>query len=868
MKSEEIISVDIAHDLMWKLFTMEKAAVAMFRFGELVQMTSSFSQVLREYFNYSPIIGERLVGSKMNSVFHDRISALFNQDENAHVGELQTTDGKARLGIFYTGQNQEGLSLLKLTVNKIAEIETHKQLTFYEDILDNLPADLAVFDAQHRYIYTNKQAVKNPETREWIIGKDDFEFCERRGIPINIAEQRRKSFIETISGNGDPFLEEFKTINEFGQVIWKYRKYHPIFENETLKYVIGYGIDVSEMKNQRLRFLEIAHRLDEIIFQIDEQANILFLSNAFERITGFSASDFIGKNLEFIACDEDKPRLKENIAAFLSNNYSGDSLEFRMSNQNGNLVWVRIKFFCENSTILDPLLAGIIQNIDDVVKADAIIMQQRLAIENSVEGVGIMNANDQYTYLNKAHIEIFGYEDSSELLGKSWRVFYPEDEIERIQNDVFPTFLKNGYFRGTTKGLKKDGTTLSQEISLTILPDGGLICITHDVTEERKKAEELKRLAIVAERTNSIVIITDSKGFIQWVNESFIRIMGHSFSDVVGKSPEVLCGPGTDAITVEEIHNSIINGTPYRGEILNYTESGQPIWLYLDITPVFNTEGRLINFIAVESDITALKYAEENTLKALNKERQLNQFKSHFINLVSHEFRTPLATIKSSMDILSLQLDGNNQILPPAIKSSFVKHHLRISSEIDLMTEIMENILLMGRLDAGRMVFMPECSYLSEIIEGLINEIHLNPSIKRRINLNVIGNHRKQNYDRTQIRHIFTNLISNALKYSEGSVDPEVIIKYNEDSVILEVRDHGIGIPVSEIPHLFTSFYRASNTSNIQGTGLGLVIVKQLVEMHSGRIFYRKPEGQGSLFVVEFPNKNKFNGKIEEDCHH
>ena len=135
-------------------------------------------------------------------------------------------------------------------------------------------------------------------------------------------------------------------------------------------------------------------------------------------------------------------------------------------------------------------------------------------------------------------------------------------------------------------------------------------------------------------------------------------------------------------------------------------------------------------------------------------------------------------------------------------------------------------------------------------------------------NLNVTGNHRKQNYDRTQIRHIFTNLISNALKYSEGSVDPEVIIKYNEDSVILEVRDHGIGIPVSEIPHLFTSFYRASNTSNIQGTGLGLVIVKQLVEMHSGRIFYRKPEGQGSLFVVEFPNKNKFNGKIEEDCHH
>lgn len=868
MKSEEITTVDVAQDLLWKLFAMEKAAVAMFKFGELVQMTSSFSQVLREHFNYSPIIGERLIGRKVNSAFNDRIASLFNQNENANVGELLSINNEVRFDILYSGQNQEGFSLLKLNVNVVEEVETHKQLAFYEDILDNLPADLAVFDPQHRYIYTNRQAVKNPDTRAWIIGKDDFEFCERRGIPVTIAEQRRKSFNETISGSRDPFLEEFKTVNELGQIVWKYRKYHPIYENETLKYVIGYGIDVSEMKNQRLRFLEIAHRLDEIIFQIDEQTNILFLSNAFERITGFSSSDFVGKNLEFISCHEDRPKLKENIDAFLSNNYSGDSLEFRMPNQNGNLVWVRIKFFYENSTILDPLLAGIIQNIDDAVKADAIIMQQRLAIENSIEGVGIMNANDQYTYLNKAHIEIFGYEDSSELLGKSWRVFYPDDEIERIQNNIFPSFLKNGYYRGTTKGLKKDGTTLSQEISLTVLPDGGLICITHDVTEERKKADELKRLAIVAERTNSIVIITDSKGFVQWVNESFIRIIGHSFDDIVGKSPEVLCGPGTDAITVEEIQNSILNGTPYRGEILNYTVSGQPIWLYLDITPVFNSEGRLINFIAVESDITALKHAEENTLKALNKERQLNQFKSHFINLVSHEFRTPLATIKSSMDILSLQLDGNNQILPPAIKSSFTKHHLRISSEIDLMTEIMENILLMGRLDAGRMVFMPECSYLSEIIEGLINEIHLNPSIKRRINLNVSGVQRKQNYDRTQIRHIFTNLVSNALKYSEGAAGPDVSIKYNEDSVILEIRDYGIGIPVGEIPHLFTSFYRASNTSNIQGTGLGLVIVKQLVEMHSGRIFYRKPEGLGSLFVVEFPNKNKFNGKIEEDCHH
>lgn len=869
-QTTSLIDSTSVEGVFWDLMCNDHPNIALLRRGEIIRMTAGFSQLLNEQFQYQPVIGEIFGQSSSQHQlikWFEAYNDCFTISEHKGKFSYPLND---RYQIDANLHIDSELCVVKIVLaNLVLELdETRRHLQFYEAILDNIPADIAVFDPEHRYIFINRQAVKNPHTRAWIIGKDDFEFCQRRGLPLAIAEQRRQSFINTVNGISDPFLEEFSTINDQGQVQWKYRKYYPHRNNDKLEFVIGYGIDVTEMKNQRLRFLEIAHRLDEIVFQIDFDSSILFLSNAFERVTGFKADQFAGKGLISIAIPEDQVKLSTLVDRFLNQTIVEETLDFRIQKSDGNYSWARINFFCENSTTLDPLLAGVIQDIDASIKANSTIEQQKLAIENSIAGVGVMNGQDQYTYLNKAHVEIFGYNSEEDLLGKSWKVLYPPEEIARIQNEIFPEFLKIGFYRGTTKGLKKDGSFIFQEISLTALPDNGLICITHDVTEEKKKSEEFERLAIVAEKTNSIVIITNHRGEIQWVNESFNRITGYSSDFVIGKYPNFLCGSGTDTITIEEIQHAILHGTSYRGEILNYTAKGDAIWLYLDITPIYDQQGKVINFIVVESDVTALKLAEENTVKALNKERQLNQFKSHFINLVSHEFRTPLATIRSSIDILGLQFSSFSKNISSEFSSSFGKHHTRIVSEIDLMSEIMENILLMGRLDSGRMVFMPEPVYLCEVIASLIDELRFNPNFIRKIELIVEGEPRLHQFDRTQVRHIFTNLVSNALKYSEGSRDPIVTISYQSDGVTLSVRDFGIGIPQSEIPHLFTSFYRASNTVNIQGTGLGLVIVKQLVEMHFGRISHRKTDGPGALFVIEFPNLFPLHETPEENSHH
>ena len=769
----------------------------------------------------------------------DTTESRFTWTINPLIQELQS------VGVLITVKEKESPA--------IEHEALANQRQFFESILNNVPADIAVFSPSHKYIYLNQSAVKDPEMREWLIGKDDFDYCRRKNIGPELAVKRHEVFTNSLE-LGNSHLEEIQSKDELGNITWSYRKFFPYYEGKALKYVIGYGVDVTEVKRQRARFLEIVNNLDQVVFQLDEVGCFTFLSKSWEKLTRLGRFKCIGSSLIDYVAEEDIARVKQAIDKVLARTNLDDNIEFRLKLKDGDLIWARLNMFFNHDVSEEPLFAGTITDIHNEKLSLDIIQKQRLAIENSIEGVAVMNNNDQYTYLNKAHLSLFGYEDESEILGKSWTVFYPENEIERIAKEVFPEFLEKGSFRGPTLGLKKDGSLIHQEISLTALPDGGLICITHDVTDQIARQEELKRLAIVAEKTNSIVIIGDKKGCIQWVNESFELLTGYSAKEVHGKCPwDFLAGSETDPKTIDEIKRNLKNGEPFRGEIMNYDKAGKGFWLYLDITPVKNEKGEIQSFIAVENNITALKRAEENTLKALSKERQLNQFKSHFVNLVSHEFRTPLATIQSSMDVIGLQIKKNLNGLPEAMRDSFNRHHFRIENEISRMTEIMNNILLMGRLDAGRMVFNPEQVCVTDIMTNMVQEFNENNQEKRKISIEIIGEGKFLTLDTTQMRYVFSNLISNALKYSEGAEDPQITVNYASNGVYINVRDFGIGIPEAEVAHMFTSFYRASNTTNIQGTGLGLVIVKQLVEMHGGKILINHHTKPGTEFSILMP---------------
>lgn len=601
-------------------------------------------------------------------------------------------------------------------------------------------------------------------------------------------------------------------------------------------------------------YLSLINHLDEVVFSLDIHGRGVFINPAWERLTKRSLAYFIDVPFIEYVYEEDRELFQKHFLNLVEGRQQSVREELRVLKENGEQIWMELH---ARSTIHKhgvSAISGTLMNIDQRKKAEMVVYNQRLAIENALEGIAVLDNQGRYVYLNKQHVVLFGYEEQQELLGKNWHMLYDEAEIARINTEVFPELMSKGLLRFESKGVKKDGTPIFQSVCLTALPDGGLICITDDITERKRSEQELEELALVASRTNLMVIISDSTGVITWVNESFTSKTGYTNEEIIGQKPHILLsGPETDPSVVQSIYDHLSHGKDFQGEILSYDKFGKPIWFHIDIAPVRNEKGELVKFIAVESDITLKKEAEANILSAYNKERELSELKTQFIHMASHEFRTPMASIQTSMDVLKHYV-SNEKVHKNELIQVFNRHHGRISQEIVRMAEIMNNVLLMGRLDAGKMVFNPVTTDLPDFFKNLIDEEVLARDGSD-IQYKVSGSPMPTMIDRSFMTHILKNLLSNAFKYGAIDEQPLVELEFFDQHFLLSVSDNGIGIPEAELNSLFQSFYRASNAEDVQGTGLGLVIIKQLTEMHNGTVSAESTLNRGSKFSILIPQR-------------
>jgi len=373
-----------------------------------------------------------------------------------------------------------------------------------------------------------------------------------------------------------------------------------------------------------------------------------------------------------------------------------------------------------------------------------------------------------------------------------------------------------------------------------------------DITARKRNELELQRMAYVAEKTNCIVMITDPQKRIIWVNQSFEKILGYKAEEVVGINPTVfLQGPETSKETVQEIARSLRSSGTFSGEILNYTKSGEKIWLYLNIAAVNDDSGKLINYVAVENDITLIKTAEHRLQKAIEKERELNRFKTQFVNLASHQFRTPLATIRSSIDLLDLKIESNE--LNPEFIELFRRQKGIMAEETIRMTELMENILDIGRIDEGVIELSKKAVPFKQFMNTFVAS-----------NAELSGSHRALNYqfnatdhvislDEILLRNVLRNIVSNAFKYSLNKPAPELTVSLRNNAYIITIKDYGIGIPEKDQSFLFQSFFRASNAKIFPGSGLGLMIAKKLILLHGGDISIESKVDNGCTVIIELP---------------
>lgn len=234
---------------------------------------------------------------------------------------------------------------------------------------------------------------------------------------------------------------------------------------------------------------------------------------------------------------------------------------------------------------------------------------------------------------------------------------------------------------------------------------------------------------------------------------------------------------------------------------------------------------------------------------ALEKEKELAELKAGFVSLTSHQFRTPLTVIFSNIEVIEMAARKLNVELSDRIKDSAGM----IKDQIERMTQLMDNILLVGRYDARQLAYNLHPINISQFIRSIIKTYFQNESDGRTVDLKEEGSDFKVAADELLFMHVITNIISNAFKYSKGSRNPELTIGNEANMAIIKIKDYGIGIPEDEIEKVFHSFYRASNTVTYQGSGLGLSVAKQFMELHNGKIFLSSQLGEGTEVRLTLP---------------
>lgn len=250
--------------------------------------------------------------------------------------------------------------------------------------------------------------------------------------------------------------------------------------------------------------------------------------------------------------------------------------------------------------------------------------------------------------------------------------------------------------------------------------------------------------------------------------------------------------------------------------------------------------------IAFIIDITIRKANEELT-KSLEKEKEVNDLKSRFVTMASHEFRTPLSTILSSVSLLSKYTTTEDQ-------AKRDKHIDRIKSSVKTLTDILNEFLSLGKIEEGKIDIHKEPFDLKDFIEAIIYEM----SILLKPGQTLVHEHNGTsliNSDSNLLKHVLINLVSNAIKFSPENTPIKIVTTIDLNSATINIIDKGMGIPKEDQIHLFERFFRASNVTNIQGTGLGLHIVGRYIDLIDGTIQYNSELEQGSQFSIKIPNE-------------
>ncbi|NES20713.1 MAG: PAS domain S-box protein [Symploca sp. SIO3E6] len=621
--------------------------------------------------------------------------------------------------------------------------------------------------------------------------------------------------------------------------------------------------DALRHTNQTL--LSLISASPRAIFTLDLQKRVKIWNPAAERMFGWTEAEVLAHPNPVMTDEDgsDYQAIWESILAGIT----PPSLEVRRHKKDGSPI--DIVFSAAPLTDSENKINGLVAVVADITEQKRTSEQVRLlqsVVVNTNDAVIITEAEPielpgpRILYVNQAFTTMTGY-SLEEVLGQTPRLLQgpktDRNALARVRSAL-------SCWESITVELinyRKDGTEFWVEFSVVPVADQQehythWIAVQRDITERRRTEAALRqseeRFRSLIENALDIITILAPDGTIHYENPSVEKVLGYSPQDLIGENFFTYIHP-----------DDLANIYPILSQVLSNSEETHPIefrrrhqdgqWRTFEALPkalsFSQTSQSLVDsdpspkIVMNSRDITERKRLDEVRL-ALEREKELSALKTRFFSMISHEFRTPLSTVLAAAQLLETS--------PRAWESSEKRERNlhRIQDSVKNMVQLLDDILTINRAETGKLEFNPELLDLEEFARNFVEEMQLSAGVQHKLTFVCRGANTVVYADTKLLRSIFANIISNAIKYSPTGGQIQCSLTFEAQSVQIQIRDRGLGIPVEAQKQLFEPFSRGKNVRHIEGTGLGLVVVQKCVDLHGGSIKITSEAGKGTTVTV------------------